>query len=437
MPYRLYQDVYPPIFRFGRVPPDKPAEEPPPITRERPSGSRRRHTDMTVAKVRELIEHTALTYEQITAKTGVCSASISNCTRDRKWVRPPDAARSWDRLPAYRASRRLKLRKLAGRLQSLAERYVRELEQTPGVDVDRLMQALQVLRMARLEAMGNRRRRPLVGPPQTGREYHDREQAIRAALKEMLPRPNIHPHLYAPIVRLGGVTPDKPAGGPRAIMRARPPGSRRPHSDTTYARVGELIEHTALTYEQIQARTGVNTCTISCWARDGGWVRPLEAPRSSDRMPTFRARRRLKLRKLAGRLQMLAEHVVRQLEETPGVDLDRLIQALQVLRMARLEAMGNRRRGPWPREPRTGAWTMSREQAIGAVLKEMRRGGVDIDRAPKEALELVIEAKVPEEDHPALRERGARSRRNSEHAQALWPNGRGKWRGPGGRRSNM
>jgi hypothetical protein len=37
----------------------------------------------------------------------------------------------------------------------------------------------------------------------------------------------------------------------------------------------------------------------------------------------------------------------------------------------------------------------------------MRRGGgVDIDRAPKQALELVIAADVPVEDHPALREKG-------------------------------
>jgi hypothetical protein len=46
----------------------------------------------------------------------------------------------------------------------------------------------------------------------------------------------------------------------------------------------------------------------------------------------------------------------------------------------------------------------------------MRRGGVDTDRAPKEAVELVIEAYVPVEDHPALRPRGRRSRRNEEHA---------------------
>lgn len=426
MPYPRFQHVYPEIVRYGGVTPDKPADKPPP----RP-GSRRPHSDMTVAKVRDLIEHTSLTYEQITARTGVCAGTISCWTRDRKWVRPPDAARPWDKIPAHRASRRLKLRKLAGRLQSLAERYVRELEETPGIDVDRLMQALQVLRMARREASGNRRRRSLVGPPQTGRQYNDREQAIRAALKEMLSRPDIGPH--PPIVR-HGLTPDKPADVPPPIIQARLPRSRRPHADMTYAEVRELIERTALTYEQIKARTGVNTATISCWARDGGWVRALDAPRSSDRMPTFRARRRLKLRKLAGRLQWLAEHNVRQLEAAPDVDLDGLVRALQVLRMARLEAMGNRRRGPWPRESGTGTWTMSREQAIDAVLREMRRGGVDIDRAPKGALELLIEAKVPMEDSPALRDPRPRSRSDPEHAKLLWPHGRGKWREPGARR---
>jgi hypothetical protein len=142
----------------------------------------------------------------------------------------------------------------------------------------------------------------------------------------------------------------------------------------------------------------------------------------------------LKLRKLPGRLHMLAERYVHQLEETPGVDLDRLIQALQVLRMARLETTGNRRRRRRPGEPRTPVRTISREQAIGAVLKEMRRGGVDIDRAPQAALELLIEAKVPEEDHPEFSDRTPRSRRNGEHAQVLWPNGRGKWRAPGATR---
>jgi hypothetical protein len=243
-----------------------------------------------------------------------------------------------------------------------------------------------------------------------------------------------HPRkICPPIVRLC-VTPDDPADEPPPITQARPPGSRRPHTDMTVAKVRDLIERTALTYAQIQAQTGVDSSTISVWTRDGKWVRPLDAPRASDRVPTVRAGRRLKLRKLASRLQWLAERYVRELEETPGVDLDKLMQALQVLKMARLEAMGNRRRLPLFGPPQTGREYYDREQAIRTALKGMRRGGVDIDRAPQEALDLVLAARAPAEDNPALRERKSRSRSNPEHAQLLWPNGRGKWRGPGARR---
>jgi hypothetical protein len=37
-----------------------------------------------------------------------------------------------------------------------------------------------------------------------------------------------------------------------------------------------------------------------------------------------------------------------------------------------------------------------------------RTPGANIDREPKEALDLVIAANVPAEDHPALRDRGRR-----------------------------
>jgi hypothetical protein len=70
--------------------------------------------------------------------------------------------------------------------------------------------------------------------------------------------------------------------------------------------------------------------------------------------------------------------------------------------------MGRRRRRRFYSEPRTGAWGLSRDEAIRTALKEMQRGGVDIDRAPKEAVEMLIEANVPVEDHPALRVRGRR-----------------------------
>src|SRR5438309_6160506 len=138
-----------------------------------------------------------------------------------------------------------------------------------------------------------------------------------------------------PIVRLG-VTPDEPAEGPPAIVEQRPRGSRRPHTDMTVAKVRHLIENTDLTHREIEAKTGASTCAISRWTRDFGWQRPPFAPRASDMMPNWRAGRRLKQRKLAGRLQTIAERYVRELEETPGVDLNKLIEALQVLRMARL-----------------------------------------------------------------------------------------------------
>jgi transcriptional regulator with XRE-family HTH domain len=216
------------------------------------------------------------------------------------------------------------------------------------------------------------------------------------------------PRPYTPfdIVRLR-VTPDEPTEGPPAIDGHRPRGSRRPHIDLVVAKVRHLIEQTALTYSEIAARTGVGRASISRWTRDGAWQRPIDAPRATDRMPTARAGRKLKLRTLAERLRLLAERYLRELEQTPGVDLDKLMQALQVLKMARLEAQGHRRRrivGP----ASTGAWAYEREQAIRTALREMRRGGVDIDRAPKEALDLLIDARTPAEDYPALKERRRR-----------------------------
>jgi transcriptional regulator with XRE-family HTH domain len=178
------------------------------------------------------------------------------------------------------------------------------------------------------------------------------------------------------------------------------------------AKVRHLIEHTDLSHRQIEARTGASTCAISRWTRDFGWQRPPHAPRAADMVPDWRAGRRLKLRKLAGRLQTLAERYVRELEQTRGVDLDRLIQALQVLRMARLEVMGNKgRRRPWLGPAVSGAWKAERDKAIYTALKEMRRGGVDLDRAPKEAMDLVIDANTPLEDFGKLRlPRGGRRR---------------------------
>ncbi|MEA2959979.1 MAG: hypothetical protein QOI46_77 [Alphaproteobacteria bacterium] len=226
------------------------------------------------------------------------------------------------------------------------------------------------------------------------------------------------PYPDSGLVRLR-VTPDEPAQGPPAITEQRPRGSRWPHTDLTVAKVRHLIERTDLTYSEITAKTGVGRASISRWARDGKWQRPAHAPRATDLVPTLRAGRRLRMRKLAERLEALADRHLRELEQAPDVDPDRLMQAMQLVKVARLEAMGRRRRRRLVGPATTGAWASERDAAIRAALKEMRRGGVDIDRAPKEAVDLMIEANTPIKEYPELRKRGRRSRRNREHAWML------------------
>ncbi|HEV7877935.1 hypothetical protein [Bradyrhizobium sp.] len=228
--------------------------------------------------------------------------------------------------------------------------------------------------------------------------------------------PYIRSQLSSGLVRLR-VTPDEPAKGPPAIVEQRPRGSRMPHSDLIVAKVRHLIENTALSYREIAAKTDVSTCAVSRWTRDFAWQRPPHAPRASDMVPDWRAGRRLKLRKLAGRLLALTERHVRELEAAPRVDVEALMQGLQVLKMARLEAIGgHRRRGPrgsggcWTGPAVSSAWITERDNAIRRALKEMQRGGVDIDRAPKEALDLVIDANTPVEDFRQPRRGGRKPR---------------------------
>jgi hypothetical protein len=219
----------------------------------------------------------------------------------------------------------------------------------------------------------------------------------------LIPRPS-------PIVRLR-VKPLDPA----AVDGPRPPGprgetSRRPHTDAKVAQVRHLIEQTTLTYGEIAARTNVGRASICRWTRDFAWQRPAFAPRATDTIPRPRALLKRKLRMLAKRLAALAERYVRELEESPAVDLDRLMQALQVLKMARLEAMGRRRRRRFDGVTMTGAQMQARDDAIRTALKELHRGGVDLDRAPQEAVDLVLDAYAPEPDSPALHPRGWRGR---------------------------
>ena len=184
-----------------------------------------------------------------------------------------------------------------------------------------------------------------------------------------------------------------------ATPRPPTPGgkrSRRPHADARVAQVRRLIETTTLTYGEIAARSGVGRASICRWTRDFNWTRPFDAPRATDRMPTSRALQRKKLRTLAERLRLMAERHVAELERAPAIDPDKLMAALQLLKMARLEAMGRRRRRkPLDTPAKTGQQWMDEQTAIKTAIYELRRGGVTIDAAPKEAVELVIDAKLP------------------------------------------
>ena len=215
----------------------------------------------------------------------------------------------------------------------------------------------------------------------------------------------MRPRFDSPIGRIG-VRPHEP--DPLAAPRSR--GSRRPHSDARVAAVRRLIEETPLTYGEIARRTGVGRASICRWTRDGGWKRHVFAPRATDTVPRPRAGQKLKLRLLAERLRALAERHVRELEEAPRVDPDRLMQALQVLKMARLEAMGRKRTRWIVGKPQTGREWMTRQDAIRTTLRELKRRGITVDRAPQEAVDLVVGANLPPDDHPALHPRGRRSR---------------------------
>jgi transcriptional regulator with XRE-family HTH domain len=196
----------------------------------------------------------------------------------------------------------------------------------------------------------------------------------------------------------------RPSIFPPAIVRlsGRPPqpfGKGRPYDDGTVEAVRRLIEGTTLTYHQIAKRTGASPASISRWMQAGGWKRPLFAPRSMLTVPTPRATAYNKHRLLSDRLAALADRYIRELEEARAIDLDKLGQALDLARMAKLAAM---RRTPARTEAAMWGEPMR-------PIAELCAEGVDLHRAPREAVQDFLENRVtppPEERPPRSRGRG-------------------------------
>ena len=198
----------------------------------------------------------------------------------------------------------------------------------------------------------------------------------------------------------------------------RPRGTRRPHTNGKVAHVRHLIEQSRYTYAEIAARTGVAPASICRWARDGAWERPLFAPRATDTVPRWRASIRLRRRTLAGRLYDLAERWVRELEAQPGVDFARLREALEVLKLTKIAARPVNPR----RRPAAAPDSLGHRAARERVIADLRARGVDIARAPSEALADFIDSCAPGPDpnkDPALKVRGRYSKRNKHHAWML------------------
>lgn len=210
----------------------------------------------------------------------------------------------------------------------------------------------------------------------------------------------------------------KPTADDPLISTHRPPGSRLPHPDGKVKEVRRLIETTTLTHKEISKRTGVAGANISRWANEGNWMRPLDAPPAPDTAPRWRARRSLRRRTLAARIDRQAEDRVRALEAAPGIDLSGLREALELIKLGDLADR------PHTRRHRTAELTseLDEPQARARVIAQLRRHGIDIARAPSGALADFIESCAagynPARD-PAFRERGRYSRKNKEHARML------------------
>jgi hypothetical protein len=104
----------------------------------------------------------------------------------------------------------------------------------------------------------------------------------------------------------------------------------------------------------------------------------------------------------------LADRYVRELEEAPAIDLDRLGQALELLRMARLAMMR--------RTPRRVKAAMLGEPM--RPIAELCVAGVALHRAPREAIDDFLQnrAEPRKEDLPP-RSRGRGNARYFTRAQ--------------------
>ena len=158
----------------------------------------------------------------------------------------------------------------------------------------------------------------------------------------------------------------------RRTIHVEAPGRRgRPHSDGKMMQVRGLIETTTYSYLEIAKRTGVPSTNISRWA-----TKPNGCARCSRRArPTpcrAGARAEAAPAHARARLHPLAERRVRELEAQPGVDLAKLREALELLKLTPLADAAAQSAAPPGAAPSSGARAAARARVI-ADLRAMRR----------------------------------------------------------------
>ena len=122
-------------------------------------------------------------------------------------------------------------------------------------------------------------------------------------------------------------------------------------------------------------------------------------------MPRERASAHLKMRTLTARLAALAERHIRELEDAACVDPDKLAEALELVKMAKLAARPKRRDAAAQKAQEAAKATAIFEASPRGVMKGLRAAGVRVERAPEEALEDFIASRAPPPQRVSRRER--------------------------------
>jgi hypothetical protein len=159
---------------------------------ERPrSGWKAPHPPSKVDEVRAYMETTTLTHEQIAARTGVSSSTISDWWAKHGWTRPPGS------FPHRRPpeERTIKPWALASRLRMQAERLLEEIERADRVDPAALAEALRLTAEAcDLRRHVRRSRQGVPPPPPPEPPAPHAPAAVRKTRREPpLPSPHLPP----------------------------------------------------------------------------------------------------------------------------------------------------------------------------------------------------------------------------------------------------